>query len=55
MSTTTESITALLAEYNDALNASSTDAVMSLYTERWRVHASLQLLGYWIGCGPRGI
>jgi len=31
MSTTTESITALLAEYNDALNASSTDAVMSLY------------------------
>lgn len=31
MSTTTEAITALLAEYNDALNASSTDAVMSLY------------------------
>jgi uncharacterized protein (TIGR02246 family) len=33
MSTTTESITALLAEYNDALNASSTDVVMSLYTK----------------------
>jgi uncharacterized protein (TIGR02246 family) len=33
MSTTTEAITALLAEYNDALNASSTDAVMSLYME----------------------
>ncbi len=31
MSTTTEAITALLARYNDALNASSTDAVMSLY------------------------
>jgi uncharacterized protein (TIGR02246 family) len=33
MSMTTEAITALLAEYNDALNASSTDAVMSLYTK----------------------
>ena len=31
MSTTTQAITALLAEYNDALNRSSTDTVMSLY------------------------
>ncbi len=31
MSTTTEEISALLAEYNDALNASSTGAVMFLY------------------------
>ena len=28
-----EAITALLAKYNDALNASSTDAVMTLYAE----------------------
>ncbi|WP_263355018.1 YybH family protein [Acidicapsa acidisoli] len=33
MSATKEAITALLARYNDALNASSTDAVMSLYLE----------------------
>jgi uncharacterized protein (TIGR02246 family) len=33
MSTTTEAVTALLAKYNDALNSSSTDAVMPLYTE----------------------
>lgn len=33
MSATKEAITALLAKYNDALNASSTDAVMPLYTE----------------------
>jgi uncharacterized protein (TIGR02246 family) len=33
MSTTKEAITALLARYNDALNASSTDAVMPLYAE----------------------
>jgi uncharacterized protein (TIGR02246 family) len=33
MSTTTEAVTALLAKYNDALNSSSTDAVMSLYAE----------------------
>jgi uncharacterized protein (TIGR02246 family) len=33
MSATKEAITALLAEYNDALNTSSTDAVMPLYTE----------------------
>ena len=33
MSATTDAITALLAKYNDALNASSTDAVMPLYTE----------------------
>jgi len=33
MSGTTESITALLAKYNDALNASSTEAVMPLYAE----------------------
>jgi uncharacterized protein (TIGR02246 family) len=31
MSATTEAVTALLAKYNDALNSSSTDAVMSLY------------------------
>lgn len=33
MVTTTEAVTALLAKYNEALNASSTDAVMPLYTE----------------------
>jgi uncharacterized protein (TIGR02246 family) len=33
MSQTTESISALLAKYNDALNASSTDAVMPLYSQ----------------------
>ena len=33
MSATTEAVTALLAKYNDALNASSTDAVMPLYAE----------------------
>ena len=33
MSATKEAITALLAKYNDALNASSTDAVMPLYAE----------------------
>jgi uncharacterized protein (TIGR02246 family) len=33
MSTTKEAVTALLAKYNDALNASSTDAVMPLYAE----------------------
>ena len=33
MSATTEGITALLAKYNEALNASSTDAVMPLYAE----------------------
>jgi uncharacterized protein (TIGR02246 family) len=33
MSTTTEAITALLAKYNGALNASSTEAVMPLYAE----------------------
>jgi uncharacterized protein (TIGR02246 family) len=33
MSATKEAITALLADYNDALNTSSTDAVMSLYAE----------------------
>jgi uncharacterized protein (TIGR02246 family) len=33
MSVTTEAVTALLAKYNDALNASSTDAVMPLYAE----------------------
>jgi len=33
MSTTQEAVTALLAKYNDALNASRTDAVMSLYAE----------------------
>jgi uncharacterized protein (TIGR02246 family) len=31
--TATKDITALLARYNDALNASSTDAVMPLYAE----------------------
>ena len=33
MSATKEAITALLAKYNEALNASSTDAVMPLYAE----------------------
>jgi uncharacterized protein (TIGR02246 family) len=33
MSVTTEAVTALLAKYNDALNASTTDAVMPLYAE----------------------
>jgi uncharacterized protein (TIGR02246 family) len=33
MSNTKEAITSLLAKYNDALNASSTDAVMPLYSE----------------------
>jgi ketosteroid isomerase-like protein len=33
MSATTEGVTALLAKYNEALNASSADAVMPLYTE----------------------
>lgn len=33
MSTTEEAVTALLAKYNEALNASSTDAVMPLYAE----------------------
>ena len=33
MSATTEAVTALLAKYNEALNASSTDAVMRLYAE----------------------
>ena len=33
MSGTTEAIIALLAKYNDALNASSTEAVMPLYAE----------------------
>ena len=33
MSATKEAITALLADYNDALNTSSTDAVMPLYVE----------------------
>jgi uncharacterized protein (TIGR02246 family) len=33
MSTTQEAVTALLAKYNDALNASSTDSVMPLYAE----------------------
>jgi uncharacterized protein (TIGR02246 family) len=33
MMTTKQAVTALLAEYNDALNASSTDAVMPLYAE----------------------
>ena len=33
MSATKEAVTALLAKYNDALNASSTDAVMPLYAE----------------------
>jgi uncharacterized protein (TIGR02246 family) len=33
MSPTKEAITEVLAKYNDALNASSTDAVMPLYAE----------------------
>ena len=33
MSATKDAITALLAKYNDALNASSTNAVMPLYTD----------------------
>ena len=33
MSAATEGVTALLAKYNEALNASSTDAVMPLYAE----------------------
>ena len=33
MSATTDAIAQLLAKYNDALNASSTDAVMPLYAE----------------------
>ena len=33
MSTATEGVTALLAKYNEALNASSTHAVMPLYAE----------------------
>jgi uncharacterized protein (TIGR02246 family) len=33
MSATTEAVTALLATYNEALNASSTDAVMPLYAQ----------------------
>jgi uncharacterized protein (TIGR02246 family) len=33
MSATKEAITALLADYNDALNTSSTDAVIPLYAE----------------------
>jgi uncharacterized protein (TIGR02246 family) len=33
MSATEEAVTALLAKYNDALNASSTGAVMPLYAE----------------------
>jgi uncharacterized protein (TIGR02246 family) len=33
MSTAREAVTALLAKYNDALNASSTDAVIPLYAE----------------------
>ena len=33
MSTTQEAVTAILAKYNDALNASRTDAVMPLYAE----------------------
>jgi uncharacterized protein (TIGR02246 family) len=33
MSATTHGVTALLAKYNEALNASSTDAVMPLYAE----------------------
>ena len=33
MSVTKEAVTALLAKYNDALNASTTDAVMPLYAE----------------------
>ena len=33
MSAATEGVTALLAKYTEALNASSTDAVMPLYTD----------------------
>jgi uncharacterized protein (TIGR02246 family) len=33
MSAATEGVTALLAKYNEALNASSTEAVMRLYAE----------------------
>src|SRR5271170_5295812 len=33
MGATKEAVTALLAKYNEALNASNTDAVMPLYTE----------------------
>jgi uncharacterized protein (TIGR02246 family) len=33
MSATTEAVTALLAKYNEALNASSTEAVMPLYAD----------------------
>jgi uncharacterized protein (TIGR02246 family) len=33
MSATTEAVTALLAKYNEALNASSTDGVMPLYAD----------------------
>lgn len=33
MSATDEAVTALLAKYNDALNASSTDAAMALYAD----------------------
>jgi uncharacterized protein (TIGR02246 family) len=33
MNATTDGVTALLAKYNEALNASSTDAVMLLYAE----------------------
>jgi uncharacterized protein (TIGR02246 family) len=33
MSATNEAVTALLAKYNDALNSSSTDAVIPLYAE----------------------
>ena len=33
MSATKEAVTALLAKYNEALNASSTEAVMPLYAE----------------------
>ena len=33
MSAETDGVTALLAKYNEALNTSSTDAVMPLYAE----------------------
>jgi uncharacterized protein (TIGR02246 family) len=33
MNATTDGVTALLAKYNEALNASSTDAVLPLYAE----------------------
>jgi len=33
MGATTQAITALLEKYNDALNSSSTDAVMPLYAD----------------------